>query len=246
MDAHALYETHCEAVNRLARRVARANGLSRQDCEDFSQDVWLYLLGQDLRLLKAFRGQSSLETYLWTFMKRRCAVWNARRLAAFNPRLHQPFSIGLAQRERRPDVHRQGQRLSEALDRVIERLPVSDRELLRLHFIQGMSVTEIVVGQKASRWAMYKRLERLLQGIRRSLGAAGFTAADVSAILESSQFGWSGATLQTPNPEPRGPSPEPATQNPEPRTPRTPRRSVTVSGSLWIANRDRGVKGRHT
>src|SRR6478672_4714082 len=47
-----------------------ARGLSRQDGEDFSQTVMVRLIEEDYRILREFKGRSSLRTYLAIAIKR--------------------------------------------------------------------------------------------------------------------------------------------------------------------------------
>src|SRR5437764_863390 len=58
---------------------ARARGVSAADAEDFVQDSFLSLL----RGLDAFRGEASLETYLFLLLRRRIVEWlRGRRVHA--------------------------------------------------------------------------------------------------------------------------------------------------------------------
>src|SRR4051812_9869982 len=58
---------------------ARARGVSAADAEDFVQDAFLHLL----RGLDSFRGEASLETYLFLLLRRRIIEWlRGRRVHA--------------------------------------------------------------------------------------------------------------------------------------------------------------------
>src|SRR5437016_14233549 len=58
---------------------ARGRGVSGADAEDFVQDAFLHLL----RGLDAFRGEASLETYLFLLLRRRIVEWfRGRRVHA--------------------------------------------------------------------------------------------------------------------------------------------------------------------
>ncbi len=62
---------------------ARARGVGRADAEDLVQDTFLHLL----RGLDAFRGEASLETYLFLLLRRRIVEWfrTRRSHAALSP-----------------------------------------------------------------------------------------------------------------------------------------------------------------
>jgi RNA polymerase sigma factor (sigma-70 family) len=58
---------------------ARARGVGAADAEDFVQDAFLHLL----RGLEAYRGEASLETYLFLLLRRRIVEWlRGRRVHA--------------------------------------------------------------------------------------------------------------------------------------------------------------------
>src|SRR5947209_18079632 len=58
---------------------ARARGVSAADAEDFVQDAFLHLL----RGIDSFRGEASLETYLFLLLRRRIVEWfRGRRVYA--------------------------------------------------------------------------------------------------------------------------------------------------------------------
>lgn len=57
-------------IGRVAIAVARKAGLSADDALDFSQQVYLQFAEDDYRAVTAFRGASSLKTYLTTIIRR--------------------------------------------------------------------------------------------------------------------------------------------------------------------------------
>ncbi len=124
-------------VNHSAQ--ARSIRLSAQDREDLSADVFMTIVKDDFAVLRHFRGQSSLATYL-TVVARRVVVRellqrkSASRLSA--------ATIPMT-----PDSDRPEQRLEhrEEVERLLEELDDSEAVVVRLYHLEGMSYQEISV-----------------------------------------------------------------------------------------------------
>jgi RNA polymerase sigma factor (sigma-70 family) len=231
MHAAALYEAHCGTVDRVVRAIARRYGLSRADADDFSQDAWVHLLRNEARALNAFRGQSAMQTYLWKILFRRYPTWQRIHGHQEHPSVvygnlaeHTTRSVPLVGSVLDDHLAEARARdLARALERQIDLLDTSDRELLCLRFIHGMQASEIGNRRGSTRASVYKRLERVLRKLRESLSSGGFGARDVAEVLESRRFTWSEASLIRERAQARPQNPEPRTQNPEPKEQTSPR-----------------------
>ena len=53
-----------KTLERLAKTLGRRRGLSPEDVEDFAQDTLLKFMNNDYAILRKFRGDSSMPTYL--------------------------------------------------------------------------------------------------------------------------------------------------------------------------------------
>jgi RNA polymerase sigma factor (sigma-70 family) len=73
--------------------------------------------------------------------------------------------------------------IQSVLDAAIRELPDDDRLLVRLHFIEDITVAEIARGLATEQKPLYRRLERALRGMRVRLEQAGVSRERVRSIL---------------------------------------------------------------
>jgi RNA polymerase sigma-70 factor, ECF subfamily len=126
-------------VNHTAQ--ARGVSLSPEDREDICAEVFLAIIHRDFALLRNFRGQSSLSTYL-TVVARRIVVKEllARRAAApVNKTAPAPAEAAV---DPQPAVE---QRVSdqEEVARLLNHLQGAEAEAVRLYHLEGKSYHEI-------------------------------------------------------------------------------------------------------
>jgi RNA polymerase sigma-70 factor (ECF subfamily) len=127
-------------VNHTAQ--ARSVRLSAEDKDDLCAEIFLAAIKNDFSVLRNFRGQSSLATYL-TVIARRVVVKNLlnQKTAA---RLQGDSSLHVA--EAIPDPH-QGveQRLGdrEEVQRLLGGLQGTEAQVVKLYHIEGKSYKEI-------------------------------------------------------------------------------------------------------
>ena len=120
---------------------SRSLSLSSSDLEDLSSDVFLAVLADDMAVLRRFRGQSSLATYL-TVIARRVVVRELlhRRQAA-------PGGDNHADIEQVADQngHHAEERLEsrEEVERLLEELQGEEAQVVRLYHLEGKSYDEI-------------------------------------------------------------------------------------------------------
>jgi RNA polymerase sigma-70 factor (ECF subfamily) len=123
----------------------RSTPLKPEDTEDLAAEVLLQLVANDYAVLRQFRGNSSLATYLTVIARRICVHGLARRGAA---REVQPASRAALNKAEAEDVPRRGgvggglERLEE-VEKLLGRLPSREREAVRLHYIEGRTYEEI-------------------------------------------------------------------------------------------------------
>jgi RNA polymerase sigma factor for flagellar operon FliA len=73
-----------------------------------------------------------------------------------------------------------------ALDEALDELPDEDRLVVRLHYMEAMSVADIARGLALPQKPLYKRLERTLERLRRELERAGVTREYVQTLTARS------------------------------------------------------------
>ena len=122
-------------VNHTAQ--SRSVRLSTEDREDLAAEVFLAILDDDFYVLRNFRGDSSLATYL-TVIARRVVVRELLRSKA-------PASLGDAAEDVAGSESEVEQRISdhEEVERLMQGLNGAEADVVRLYHLEGKSYQEI-------------------------------------------------------------------------------------------------------
>ncbi len=83
---------------------------------------------------------------------------------------------------RENDAHRES--LRRRVEDAIGTLPDDDRLILRLRFWENLSIADIARGLRIEQKPLYRRLDRLLAGLRQALAASGVEAGMLQEILD--------------------------------------------------------------
>jgi RNA polymerase sigma-70 factor (ECF subfamily) len=119
----------------------RSMPLRPEDVEDLAGEVLLQVVGNDYAVLRQFRGQSSLSTYLTVIARRICVQELARRQAA---RAAQPRGDG--RRQLGAEEHPRagvGLETLEEVAQLLRKLPMRERSVVRLYYLEGRTYEEI-------------------------------------------------------------------------------------------------------
>ncbi len=117
---------------------ARSIRLTSEDCEDLCAEVFLTILQDDFAVLRQFRGESSLATYL-TVIARRVVVRSLVKMRA-QPNAGIPDEIPDS-RVGRPIEQRISDR--DAVERLLNGLGEQEAEVIRQFHLEGRSYREI-------------------------------------------------------------------------------------------------------
>ncbi len=122
----------------------RSMPLRPEDVEDLAAEVLLQIVANDYALLHQFRGNSSLATYLTVVARRICVNELARRAAAREVQLrdsgdHAPVDEE-SEEKARPQT---GLETLEEVAKLLKKLPGRERQVVRLHYLEGRSYEEI-------------------------------------------------------------------------------------------------------
>lgn len=144
---------------------ARNIPLGAEDRDDLCAEVLLALIRNDFAVLRHFRGESSLATYL-TVVARRVVVHEIIKRA-------QDRSVaGLAATDARRDPAAEGaeQRVedSDEVQRLLQELPVRDAEIVRMFHLEGKSYQEISVATGVAENTIGPVLSRARGRLRRA------------------------------------------------------------------------------
>ncbi len=121
----------------------RSMVLRPEDTEDLAAEILLQIVQGDYSILRQFRNQSSLATYLTVIARRICVHELARRASA---RELEPSHEGRAKAEADQDEApkpRLGLENLEEVEKLLSKLPSREREIVRLYYLEGRSYEEI-------------------------------------------------------------------------------------------------------
>lgn len=93
-----------------------------------------------------------------------------------------------AARVDRQEVEASADRVSAALDDVLAALPVQDQVILRMRFENGAAISTISRVLGLEQQPLYRRVERLLAGLRAALEHRGVDAAEVRDVIHRRGF----------------------------------------------------------
>jgi RNA polymerase sigma-70 factor (ECF subfamily) len=120
----------------------RSMPLRAEDTEDLAAEVLLQIVAHDYAVLRQFRGNSSLATYLTVISRRICVQELARRSAARDVQPAEDRGGGGIDLEAE-DHKAKGLESLEEVEKLLSRLPGRDREVVRLHYLEGRTYEEI-------------------------------------------------------------------------------------------------------
>lgn len=123
-------------VNHTAQ--SRSIRLTPQDCEDLTAEVFLAIVNNDLSVLRRFRGESSLATYL-TVIARRVVVrelLQRKSPARLNEAVDHSADDHSLDSERR--ISNQ-----EEIERLLDGLNGPEAKVVRMYHLEGKSYSEI-------------------------------------------------------------------------------------------------------
>lgn len=139
----------------------RSIQLPQPDAEDLASEVFLAILGDDYGILRRFRGESSLATYL-TVVARRVVV---REL------LKRRTVISLAGTHEEDTSHEtpDGELLNrDEVEQLLSQLEESEARLVRMHYLEGKSYDEISTSTGMPSNSIGPALSRAKAKMRRS------------------------------------------------------------------------------
>ncbi len=118
----------------------RSTPLNPEDIEDVAAEILLQIVANDYAVLRQFRGHSSLATYLTVIARRICVHQLAKHAAARELR---PRVDGHAVEAEGPVRAQIGLENLEEVQRLLNKLPAREREVVRLCYLEGRSYEEI-------------------------------------------------------------------------------------------------------
>ncbi len=131
------------AIASSVRQALGAGGpVSPADVEDCAAEVVAALLADGASLLRSFRGEARLTTWLWVIARRTAIAWRTRRARAPGSASEEALAE-VRDRAEGPDAAAARRDAASAVARAVSELPPRDREILRLFYDGGKSQAEI-------------------------------------------------------------------------------------------------------
>jgi len=119
----------------------RSMPLRPEDVEDLAGEVLLQVVANDYAVLRQFRGQSSLATYLTVIARRICVQELARRAINRSPQVRADGRRPApAEEHPRTGV---GLETLEEVAQLLKKLPTRERAVVRLYYLEGRTYEEI-------------------------------------------------------------------------------------------------------
>ncbi|REK30295.1 MAG: sigma-70 family RNA polymerase sigma factor [Planctomycetota bacterium] len=146
----------------------RSIRISQQDRDDLAAEVFLGIIDNDFAVLRRFRGQSSLATYLAVVARRIVVREMLRRKTAGAPVAAEASEQAL---ENAPDTQPDAvQRISsrEQVERLLEELEGTEADVLRLYHLEGKSYYEISMATGMPENSIGPMLSRAREKLRQS------------------------------------------------------------------------------
>jgi RNA polymerase sigma-70 factor (ECF subfamily) len=116
----------------------RSVTLAPEDVEDMAAEIMLQIVANDYAVLRQFRGNSSLATYLTVIARRICVHELTRRTAIREA----PKANGKPEAPARSRAEGNLENMEE-VQKLLRKLPTREREVVRLFYLEGRSYEEI-------------------------------------------------------------------------------------------------------
>ena len=114
-----------------------------EDVEDLAAEILLQMVTNDYAVLRQFRGQSSLATYLTVIARRSCIHELNRTLGGTEIQAKKDGQLRPeAKREERPKGE-VGLESLEEVQKLLRKLPARERQVVRLFYLEGRTYEEI-------------------------------------------------------------------------------------------------------
>jgi len=159
-------EAFVDAFGPRVHRLVARNLASRTDAEDVTQEVFVAIF----KGLPGFRGESSLETWVYRIAMNHCLMY--RRKAASTP-----LTVADADLDREPASapgpaeHAEAEDLRTRVNSAVSQLPDGQRDVVVLHELHGLTYQECAQALDIPVGTVKSRLSNAFRTLRHSLAA---------------------------------------------------------------------------
>lgn len=122
----------------------RSVRLGSEDVEDIAAEILLQLVEENFKILRQFRGESSLATYLTVVARRLCVRELVRRKKRQEALARGDVVVPPSEVEDDPAAQKGLERLEE-VEYLLKHLKGREREIVRLYYLEGRTYEEISI-----------------------------------------------------------------------------------------------------
>jgi RNA polymerase sigma-70 factor (ECF subfamily) len=152
----------------------RSVPLQPEDVEDVAAEILLQIIARDYAVLRDFRGQASLATYLTVIARRACIHELNKRMGNADAPVRRDGRAQVAEQEDRPKGE-VGLESLEEVQKLLRKLPARERQVVRLFYLEGRTYEEISTQLHVPVNSIGPILSRARQKLRREGKAAPAT-----------------------------------------------------------------------
>jgi RNA polymerase sigma-70 factor (ECF subfamily) len=176
----------------------RSVRLNPEDVEDIAAEVLLKIVSNDFKVLREFRAEASLATYLTVVARRICIRELVRRQK--NKAGAAAGLDALGERDDAPAAQKGAESLEE-VEKLLRRLSGKEKEIVRLYYLEGRTYEEISTETEVPVNSIGALLSRARKKLRAGRPAVAGGVDSLSAAVMSPPSG------PNPTPPPAGPRP---------------------------------------
>ena len=174
--------------------------LSPEDIEDVVAEILLQIVAGDYAVLRHFRGQSSLATYLTVIARRGCVHELTRRSNALEAQPKVNHRRSAIEREEPPKAQ-VGLESLEEVQKILRKLPTREREVVRLFYLEGRSYEEISTHLRIPVNTIGPILSRARRKLRKDMKSAPAATGQAAGGRKQE----AGMAAKESEPQPKGP-----------------------------------------
>ena len=158
----------------------RSVRLSPEDLEDLAAEVLLKIVANDFRILREFRGEASLATYLTVVARRICIQELIRRQKAKDALARGDMRVPAEDLEEEP-AQQKGVESLEEVEKLLRRLSGKERDIVRLYYLEGRTYEEISTDTNVPVNTIGAVLSRVRKKLRASVKKSGVDSLSLAA-----------------------------------------------------------------
>ena len=161
----------------------RSVRLSPEDVEDIASEILLKIVANDFRVLREFREEASLATYLTVVARRICVQQLVKRQHARDAIARGELLHPLPSPDDGPAAQK-GMESLEEVEKLLRRLSGKEREIVRLYYLEGRTYEEISTQTEVpvnTIGSLLSRARKKLRGATKPAGGGDSLSAAIDA-----------------------------------------------------------------